>query len=92
MRTFRAPGRVNLIGEHTDYNSGFVLPVAIQMATQVSVEPREDRRITVCSANFADNTEFDLDDPAPASATSLVGLRARRCDRDRAHGAPIARC
>jgi galactokinase len=65
MRTFRAPGRVNVIGEHTDYNSGFVLPVAIQLATQVSVERRCDRRVTVRSASFADNAEFDLDDPAP---------------------------
>jgi galactokinase len=66
MRTFRAPGRVNLIGEHTDYNSGFVLPVAIQMATRVAVERHEDsrgdRRVVVRSANFDGVVEFDLDD------------------------------
>jgi galactokinase len=64
---FRAPGRINLIGEHTDYNSGFVLPAAIQLATRVAVEWKEGRRIAVRSSNFDDRVEFDLDDPAPAA-------------------------
>ena len=38
-RVFRAPGRVNLIGEHTDYNAGFVMPAAIDLSTCVSVSP-----------------------------------------------------
>lgn len=65
-RTFRAPGRVNLIGEHTDYNGGFVLPVAIQMATWVTVAAREDRRVVASSSAVAEPelriAEFDLDD------------------------------
>jgi galactokinase len=64
-RVFRAPGRVNLIGEHTDYNEGFVMPVAIDFATSVTVAPRADRRVTVFSENFGEAIEFDLDDPEP---------------------------
>jgi galactokinase len=64
-RVFRAPGRVNLIGEHTDYNDGFVLPAAIDLATFAAIARRDDRRIVVHSLAFAQSVEFDLDDPAP---------------------------
>lgn len=61
-RIFRAPGRVNLIGEHTDYNGGFVLPMAIERETAVVIAPREnDRRIKVFSVNFEEAAEFNLD-------------------------------
>src|SRR4051812_10421498 len=65
QRVFRAPGRVNLIGEHTDYNDGFVMPAAIDFHTQVSISPRADRTVTVSSDNFGDHTSFDLDEPVP---------------------------
>jgi galactokinase len=65
-RTFRAPGRVNLIGEHTDYNDGFVMPAAIDLSTFVTVWPRDDRKLQIRSDNFDDEIEFDLDEPDPA--------------------------
>ena len=63
-RVFRAPGRVNLIGEHTDYNGGFVLPVAIHLQTVVACASRSDRRFAVYAADKGEAFEFDLDDVA----------------------------
>jgi galactokinase len=60
-RIFQAPGRVNLIGEHTDYNDGFVMPAAIGFSTRVAIAPRHDRKLVVRSENFAEQLEFNLD-------------------------------
>jgi galactokinase len=57
----RAPGRVNLIGEHTDYNDGFVLPMAIDRAVWIALRPRDDRRVVLHSLNFEDATTLHLD-------------------------------
>jgi galactokinase len=62
-RLFRAPGRVNLIGEHTDYNDGFVLPMAIDRETLVAACERDDRRVRAFSLNLNEGVEFDLDHP-----------------------------
>jgi galactokinase len=62
----RAPGRVNLIGEHTDYNEGFVLPIAINLGATVTVYSREDRVLKISSEDFSDQIGFELGDPAPA--------------------------
>jgi galactokinase len=59
-RVFRAPGRVNLIGEHTDYNEGFVMPAAINLSILAAVGPRADSRIHAASLNVEAETEFDL--------------------------------
>jgi len=58
---FSAPGRVNLIGEHTDYNEGFVLPSAIGFYVRVAVSPRSDRKLLLRSTAFSDQFDFDLD-------------------------------
>lgn len=58
-----APGRVNLIGEHTDYNDGFVLPVAINRAVRVAASPRDDRKVRVYSAQYEARDEWRIDAP-----------------------------
>jgi galactokinase len=57
---FRAPGRVNLIGEHTDYNDGFVMPCAIGLSTWVAISPRTDQKLVLRSEKFPKQFEFDL--------------------------------
>lgn len=57
----RAPGRVNLIGEHTDYNDGFVLPMAIDRAVWIALRPRGDQYVIVYSLDFDQTVEFSLE-------------------------------
>jgi galactokinase len=56
---FVAPGRVNLIGEHTDYAEGFVMPVAIDFATLAGISPRTDGKIVIYSENYGEEKTFD---------------------------------
>lgn len=67
-RAFVAPGRVNLIGEHTDYNDGFVLPCALELSMLALIAPRPDGRATIASADCSPADEFDI-----AAPTRLEG-------------------
>jgi galactokinase len=62
MRAFRAPGRVNLIGEHTDYNLGFVLPVALDLATTVAIAPSRDGILRIYSEHRQEMRQWNVKD------------------------------
>ena len=61
IRIFHAPGRVNIIGEHIDYNGGYVLPCAIDRGTFALIRKRGDKTIRFASTNFGNAAEVSLD-------------------------------
>jgi galactokinase len=65
IRIVRAPGRVNLIGEHTDYNLGFVLPAAIDLEIRIAFVPTDDRRVELVSGATGERSRFDLEAIGP---------------------------
>ncbi len=80
-----APGRVNLIGEHTDYNDGYVMPLAIDRAVWIALRPAAGRQVTVHSLDYNASDTFDLDgiDHAAGSWAEYVrGVAWALADRD----------
>ena len=71
-RLFRAPGRVNLIGEHTDYNEGFVMPFAIDLHTVVAASVRDDSMLNVVARDLDDETTIDLHDEPRTKRDSWI--------------------
>lgn len=65
-RIVRAPGRVNLVGEHTDYNLGLVLPAAIDLEIRIAFVPTADRRVELVSESSGERASFDLDAIGPS--------------------------
>ena len=59
---FRAPGRVDLMGSHTDYNDGYVATMTVDRDTWIAIRPRADRRVAISSVNLAGSADFSLDD------------------------------
>ena len=78
--TYFAPGRVNLIGDHTDYNDGLVLPAAIELDTWIAVRPRRDGLVRIASLQSSERAEFWIDELVAGVAGAGAGLRpmARR--------------
>ncbi|MBN1960421.1 MAG: galactokinase [Deltaproteobacteria bacterium] len=100
--TVVAPGRVNLIGEHTDYNDGFVLPMAIDMQTSVAARLRNDNLIRIYSVAFNETISFSLDrmgkkqNPPWSNiprgilwALICEGIKLRGCDLVIGTGVPV---
>ncbi|MGN6593570.1 MAG: galactokinase [Terriglobales bacterium] len=93
-RCFRAPGRINLIGEHTDYNAGWVMPAAIDLEVTVAAASRAERSIRLHSEHFGETAEFLLDAGAreavvPAWSRSLRGVALLLDRRQRMGGADL---
>ena len=76
----RAPGRVNLIGEHTDYNDGFVMPIAIDRASWIALRPTGKGTVELHSREHREKTVFDLEDvkhggsPCPRRSEPAIGI------------------
>ncbi|HUS57736.1 MAG TPA: galactokinase [Planctomycetota bacterium] len=90
LRISRAPGRVNLIGEHTDYNDGFVLPIAIDRDVLLAFRPNGSRTVNIHSVNFNQSVSFSLDDEAPDPAVQWLRYPFGVAKELQKHGCHVA--
>jgi galactokinase len=77
MELVRAPGRVNLIGDHTDYNDGFVMPVAVELDCWLAFRPRKDGLVRIVSTEFDRGGSFWIDDVEPRITAGPAAARAQ---------------
>lgn len=92
IRVFASPGRVNLIGEHTDYNGGYVLPAALDMNCYVAVRPREDRILRMMATDIGEITEVSLDDLESAKKLKWGNYQAGVAFELMNHGYSLTGC
>ncbi len=85
----RAPGRINLIGEHTDYNDGFVMPAAVDKEIFFGISASSDGRSVVYSLKYDESFEINLDDPAPVKTPAWANYLLGVLFQFREHGYPV---
>ena len=85
-RIFRAPGRVNIIGEHTDYNDGLVLPTNTALYTWLAIKPRTDRVVSILAKNFEEQRDFNLDAIEPSNKPEWIDYLKGVCTEIEATG------
>ena len=71
---YASPGRINLIGEHTEYNGGFVFPGAVEQCIMVEIRPNGQKSVNVYSIDLKDMAHFTLDDPEGPKATLVTSM------------------
>lgn len=92
IRVFASPGRVNLIGEHTDYNGGYVFPAALTMDTTIITRPRGDRIIRLMATDLNDRVEASLDELEKYKNLNWGNYQLGVADQLQKHGYKLTGC